>query len=360
VSNGILHIISGLGVGGAEATLLQIAGGLRHRNFHQHVVCLSDLDTHAEELVRSGVETTILGLLSPLDFPPKAYRLLHLAFQLKPRIVQGWMYHGNLVAYLIHRLMPGRKDRRLLWNLRASNMDDERYGRLLHWSAKISGAPNVIIVNSSAGATFHLSRGYRPRRIEVIHNGIDTKRFVPNPTVRARLRTELGIPSDAKVAIHVARTDPMKNQAMFIETMAKLPRITGLLVGAGTEFLSLPQNCRALGLRRDVADLYAVADLVVSTSAFGEGFSNVIAEGMSAGLIPVATDVGDARDLVGETGFVIPPGDMHALLQVLEVSTEIDQHQRDALAMRARNRIIEQFSRAKSIDRYAKLYSDFL
>jgi glycosyltransferase involved in cell wall biosynthesis len=324
------------------------------------VLCLSDLDTHAEELVRLGVETTVLGLRSPMDFPTKAYRLLQLTRRLKPRIVQGWMYHGNLVAYLIHGLMPGRNDRRLLWNLRASNMDDERYGRLLRWSAKVSGAPDVIVANSSAGAAYHLSRGYRPRRIEIIHNGIDTEKFVPNPTARARLRSELGIPSEAKVAIHVARSDPMKNQTMFTETMAKLPHITGLLVGAGTELLSLPQNCRALGLRRDVADLYAAADFVVSTSAFGEGFSNAIAEGMSAGLIPVATDVGDARDLVGETGFAIPPRDARALSQALEASTEMSQYERDALAVRARNRIIEQFSLATSIDRYAKLYSDFL
>jgi glycosyltransferase involved in cell wall biosynthesis len=202
-----------------------------------------------------------------------------------------------------------------------------------------------------------LSRGYRPRRIEVINNGIDTERFVPNPTARARLRTALGIASNAKVAIHVARTDPMKNQGMFIETIAKLPRITGLLVGAGTEHLSLPQNCRALGLRRDVADLYAAADFVVSTSAFGEGFSNAIAEGMSAGLVPVATDVGDARDLVGEAGFVIPAGDARALAQALEASARMGRNERETLAMRARNRIVEKFSLARAVDRYANLYA---
>jgi glycosyltransferase involved in cell wall biosynthesis len=267
------------------------------------------------------------------------------------------MYHGNVAAYLIHRVMPDRKERRLLWNLRASNMDDERYGRLLHWTAKISGSPDVIIAKSSAGAAFHLSRGYRPRRMEVITNGVDTEKFARNPAARARLRTELEIASDAEVAIHVARTDPMKNQAMFTETLAKLPHITGLLVGAGTEALPLPQNCRALGLRRDVAELYAAADFVVSTSAFGEGFSNALAEGMSAGLIPVATDVGDARHLVGEAGFVIPAGDARALAQALEASARMARNEREVLAMRARNRIVEKFSLARAVDRYANLYA---
>jgi glycosyltransferase involved in cell wall biosynthesis len=196
-----------------------------------------------------------------------------------------------------------------------------------------------------------------PRRMEVITNGVDTEKFARNPAARARLRTELEIASDAEVAIHVARTDPMKNQAMFTETLAKLPHITGLLVGAGTEALPLPQNCRALGLRRDVAELYAAADFVVSTSAFGEGFSNALAEGMSAGLIPVATDVGDARHLVGEAGFVIPAGDARALAQALEASARMARNEREVLAMRARNRIVEKFSLARAVDRYANLYA---
>ncbi len=54
-------------------------------------------------------------------------------------------------------------------------------------------------------------------------------------------------------------------------------------------------------------DLYPIADIVVSSSAFGEGFSNAVAEGMSAGLIPVATDVGDTMRIIGDTGHLVPP-----------------------------------------------------
>jgi glycosyltransferase involved in cell wall biosynthesis len=112
-----------------------------------------------------------------------------------------------------------------------------------------------------------------------------------------------------------------------------------------------------LGLRRDVADLYAVADFVVSTSTFGEGFSNAIAEGMSAGLVPVATDVGDARKLVSETGFVVAPDDSHALVQALQSLARMSRIERDALGLQARSRIVEQFPLEKAIDSYAQLYA---
>ena len=89
----------------------------------------------------------------------------------------------------------------------------------------------------------------------------------------------------------------MKDHATFLAAMAELPSLTGVMVGEGTSELAAPPNVRALGRRRDTPALYAAADIVASTSAFGEGFSNVIAEGMSAGLVPVATDVGDAAAL---------------------------------------------------------------
>ena len=89
--------------------------------------------------------------------------------------------------------------------------------------------------------------------------------------------------------------------------------------------------------------LYAAADVVASTSAFGEGFSNAIAEGMSAGLIPVATDVGDARRIVGDTGFVVPPRNPGAFAEAIGAVAAMPKAERSRKGALARERILVAF-----------------
>ncbi len=280
----ILHVISGLSIGGAEAALVQVAAALQARGLPQHVVSVSNLDGNAPELKSRGIDVTMLDVNTTASAPIGVARLARLIRRHDARVVQGWMYHGNVFAALAHRVAGAGNRRRLYWNLRASNMDAARYDRIIRFGAWLSRWPDLIIANSKAGAAFHLGRGYHPRRLEVIGNGVDTQKFRPDRDARAAIRAELGIPMDAVVAIHAARVDPMKDHVTSLAALAAAPQVVGLLAGAGTEALTVPPNVRALGLRHDLTRLYAGADLVLSSSAFGEGFSNAIAEGMSAGL----------------------------------------------------------------------------
>jgi glycosyltransferase involved in cell wall biosynthesis len=352
----ILHVISGLSIGGAEATLVQVAAALQARGLPQHVVNVSNLDGNVPELKSRGIDVTMLGVNSVAGASVGVARLARLIRRLDARVVQGWMYHGNIIAALAHCVAGGGNRRRLYWNLRASNMDAARYDRIIRLGAWLSRWPDLIIANSQAGAVFHLGRGYQPRRLEVIGNGIDTQKFRPDPVARAAMRAEFGIPMHAVVAVHAARVDPMKDHATLLAALAAVPQVVGLLAGAGTEILTVPPNVRALGLRRDLARLYAGADLVLSSSAFGEGFSNAIAEGMSAGLVPIVTDVGDARDIVDDTGHVVAPGDAAALAAAIGTEAALTAGDRAARGLRARARITDRFPLSRMIDNYARLY----
>ena len=115
---------------------------------------------------------------------------------------------------------------------------------------------------------------------------------------------------------------------------------------------------RALGTRRDIERIYATADLVVSSSAFGEGFSNALAEGMSAGLVPVATDVGDARRIIGPTGHVVTPRDPAVLTAAIKAEAILSAEQRRDRGLQARARIVVSFARARAIEAYARLYQE--
>jgi glycosyltransferase involved in cell wall biosynthesis len=353
----VLHVISGLGLGGAERMLAETAIGLHHHGLAQHVVSLRGRGPYADDLAAAGIAVRALDIVSAPRALAVLWRLRKLVHRIKPDIIQGWMYHGDLAALAAHLIARGRSRRRLCWNVRASDMDDIRYAKLIRICGLFSRWPDVVVANSEAGARFHTARGYRPRRIVVIPNGIDTDKFCPDPRARSALRAELGL-GDKVVAVHVARVDPMKDHATFLAAMASLPAIVGLVVGAGTENLVCPPNVRALGVRRDIERVYAAADLVVSSSAFGEGFSNALAEGMSAGLVPVATDVGDARRIVGPAGHIIAPRNPTALAAAIKAEAALSPDQRRDRGLQARARIVGSFARAQAIDAYARLYQE--
>lgn len=352
----VLNVITGLGVGGAEATLVRLATAAHARGMPQYVVSLSGRGHYADVLEDNGIQVTPLGITSLAKVPWALGRLAAIVNRWSPKVIHGWMYHGNVMAALAHRMARRSDSRKLLWNLRASNMDEERYGSIQRWGARLSAWPDLIIANSESGAAFHKARGYRPRRMAVIYNGTDTARFQPNPAIRASQREQLGIPADALVAIHVARVDPMKDHQTFLQAMAALPNVRGILVGARTEQLAIPANVKALGFRSDIPSLYPLADIVVSSSAFGEGFSNAIAEGMSAGLVPVATDVGDASHIVGDVGRLVPAQGAAAMAEAIGQISRLSPAERVCQGRRARERIIENFALDRAVDAFSSLY----
>ena len=227
------------------------------------------------------------------------------------------MYHGDLAALIALALSGRRRDTWLAWGIRSSEMDFRCYGiglrLVVKTCAALSRRPDLVTANAVAGLKSHLRLGYRPRRAEVIANGIDVEQFKPDAGARMAVRSELGIPGEAVVIAHVARVNPMKDHESFLAAMAELPDLRALLIGPFTENLPKEPNVTPLGRRTDVARLLAAADIVVSSSAFGEGFSNALAEGMACGLPAVATDVGDAALIVGDTGLIVPPRHPDAL-----------------------------------------------
>lgn len=353
----VLHVITGLGAGGAETMLTQLATSLQRQGMPQSVVSLKGRGAYADILEAEGIPVIALGITRPANAVPRLTPLLSIASEIRPDVIQGWMYHGNIAALLAHSLSAHRARRRLFWNIRASNMDARRYKGIMRWNARLSSYPDLIIVNSEAGRDFHESIGLPASRMEVVPNGVDTEKFRPLRALRTKCRAELGIPKDAVVAMLVARVDDMKDHHTFFAAMERLPQLYGLLVGRGTQALALPRNVRALGLRDDVARLHAAADIIVSSSAFGEGFSNAIAEGMASGLVPVVTDVGDSARIVGESGQVVEPGDPEALARAIAKEAERPTKERQARARAARERIVRNFTLESAVERYKQIYS---
>jgi glycosyltransferase involved in cell wall biosynthesis len=332
--------------------LVALCRALQLRGIPQHVVSLTKGGANLATLEAAGIEVHVIAPGGTVGAAASVVRLARLIRCLRPAVLQGWLYHGDLFAALGHRMAGAPRGTLLAWGLRNSDIDHERYGRLLLLGRWLSGWPGLIVSNSHAGADFHRARGYRPRRLVVIPNGIDTARYRPDPAFRAAVRTEIGLAQEAVVAVHVARLDPMKDHATLLAAAARVPQVRFLLVGTGTETLTLSPNAIALGRRDDPERIYAAADIILSTSAFGEGFSNALAEGMAAGLVPVATRVGDSSLILADIGTLIAPGDAEGIAGALADLATLPGPDRRSIGMAARRRIESTFGFAAMPERF--------
>ena len=357
----ILHIITDLDVGGAETMLQQIATSRNSWAEETQVVSLLPGGFHAASLRAAAVPVTELDFRSPMALLPSFIALTRLIRSFRPAVVQGWMYHGDLAALLATKASGLRGETKVVWGIRCSDMDLDRYGAVLRMvvrlCASLSALPDLVTSNSEAGLKAHGVLGYRPRRSEIVYNGVDTDRFRPDAEERKIVRAELHIDQRAIVVAHVARVDPMKDHALMIAAAGRLPDIKALLIGAGTEHLDAPTNVRRLGRRFDIPRLLAASDFIISSSAFGEGFSNALAEGMACGLPAIATDVGDAKLIVGDAGFVVPPGRADDLAGAISSLAGQSPEARTQLGGKARARIVEQFSLERAVKRFAEIYN---
>jgi glycosyltransferase involved in cell wall biosynthesis len=260
----------------------------------------------------------------------------------------------------------------LVWNVRCSNMDLEHYSlltklvvRVLAWRSAI---PAAVVVNSEGGRSQHERLGYHPRRWAYIPNGFDMERFAPNSDRRAARRIEWQVSDDAVLIGLIARVDPMKDHATFLEAAQFVVRARPLarfvLVGKDTETLAslafekgLKDNVLLLGHQSDVASLLPAMDIVCLSSAFGEGFPNVLGEAMACAIPCISTDVGDARNIIDDTGIVVAVRDPKALAAAIIDLIDRGPGRRTALGIAARERIEKKYSLQKIVEQYITLYT---
>ena len=355
----VLHLITGLHTGGAERTLATAVLARPDKAVPPTIAALTPGGAYAAELKAAGLLVLDLGMGRGLPNPFAVFRLASIIRHERPEVIQSWMYHADLMALLALMVSGRRRSTRLYWGIRCSDMDLSRYGirlrliiRLCAW---LSRRPDGVVANSEAGREVHKRLGYRPKRFEVVDNGIEPARFTPLRGTRAEVRRALGIPASASVIATVARVDPMKDYDGFLAALGMLPGVQALAIGAGTEALPETAGLHRLGWRDDVPRLLACADILVSSSAFGEGFSNAIAEGMAAGLPVVATDVGDARRIVDSAGTIVPPGDHEALAGAIRALIG-NRAERRRLGAAGRRRVIEAFSVERMVAAFERIH----
>lgn len=372
----ILHLITDLFTGGAEMMLYKLMSATDRRYFNPVVVSLMDYGILGKRIEALGVPIYAIGMSQGRPNLYSLWRLVRLVYNLRPALIQGWMYHANLAALFASRFTRGHIP--VLWNIRQSlydiNAEKRMTAMLIRLSARLSLKPRWIIYNSSVSANQHEQMGFAARRREVIPNGFDCDIFKPSISARYRLRKFLNLDEKTTLIGLIGRYHPMKDHANFLraakELVVQYPDVHFILAGRDVDETNtsltkivkaagLTERVHLLGERTDIPEITAGLD-IASSSSYGEGFPNVIGEAMACGVPCVVTDVGDSAWLVSDTGIVVPPRDPYAMAKAWAKLIDCGFEGRTKLGWAGRNRIISYFSLKQITQRYEALYKEAL
>lgn len=290
---------------------------------------------------RTGVTTTIVSLLPHQSraiaiagvgpfLPPEVPRLAFWRV-----VLAGWRAPDGYR----HRVWHARRNNEMIlglvlkhvlrqrWKLVFTSAAQRRHSRFTHWLLDRMD----LIVASSRGAADALGRPAM-----VIPHGVDTRRYAPQADRRAAW-SGTGLPGEAGIGCF-GRIRPQKGTDLFVEALIRVlphhPGVTGVLTGyARRDFKAFEAALRArvaeagltdricfLGERSpaEMPGWFGTVSCYVAPPRL-EGFGLTVLEAMASGTAVIASRTGAAADLVaeGETGFLVPPGDLEALVTAM-------------------------------------------
>jgi len=313
-----------------------------------------------------------LNIKGRFDLPGLFMGILKLIRYYRPSIVFGLMGDA-CTASLPVKFLGGCK---VIWGLRATKMDFDCYSRASKWTyklnARLSGLVDVIVSNSWSGRSYHALNGYRKSKIVVIPNGIDTNLFSYSSQGAMALRRSYDLPEEALLIGRVGRIDPMKDYPTFLKAAALLStryqNALFLIAGDGDKDLKdkLKKFASSLGIEKrifwlgqteKISAFYSACEITCSSSSFGEGFPNAVAESMACERLCAATDVGDTRKILGAVGGIaVSPKNPEALSKAANELLSMPKDERVKMEQAARQRIVERFGLERMVSAYEELF----
>lgn len=308
----ILHLISGLEIGGAEIMLLQILPLLTDFN---HIVCsLSSAGSVGKKIEALGIPVHTLE--TGRRFSPAAIlKFKKIVKEQKPDILSTRLIHADIFGRVFGKLFGIKKIHCHLESI----LDQPKYDKFFLLEQLTSTLVTKYTAVSQSVKNKYINKAkINPSRIEVIYNGIDLNKFQNLPD-KITAKKMLGFNESDLLIGYAAKMRPERNHATLIKSVAlittKAPNIKLVLAGDGPEKENLIQLAKKLnisdkvvflGNREDVPQILTGLDIFVSPSAY-EGMSVAILEAMAAGLPIIASDIEPNRELIknGTDGFLV-------------------------------------------------------
>ena len=354
----ILYVITGLGLGGAEKIVCDLADQMVLKG---HEVKIAYLTGDKLVIPKSpNVEVIYLALNGIKSFIPASSQYRNILRSFRPDVVHAHMVHANIFVRLnrIHQKIP-----KLICTAHNSNEG----GKIRMLAYKYTNLLSDINTNVSEDASQALidKGAFTKDNLMTVYNGIDLNKFNINKAQNNFISVEQNIIK----CISVGRFNEQKDYPNLLNAIALLDKKSKIpvkfqIAGDGTlrseiesliDKLSLDECVVLLGNRKDIPQLLNNSKFFILSSKH-EGLPTVVIEAMACGCFVIATDCGGTAEIMGDTGILVPPQDSQALAQAMQQALSLTDEQIEVNNKRARKRIEELFSLEKSVEKWLEIY----
>lgn len=359
----ILYIITGLGGGGAEKVVVDLATRMESLGHQVKIAYLK-----GEVVVNpqnDRIELVYLGLESLKQAKLAYSNYKNLLDRFEPDVVHAHMVHANIFARISRKFRPVAK---LICTAHSNNEGGK--ARMLAYRLTHQLSEVITNVSQSASASFERLGAVPEHGITTVYNGIDLDKFKCDANAREEvIIQELNLDQDSILLLAVGRFHIAKDYPNLLRAFAQIKKnkalnVKLLIAGDGEErehieqlirSLALHENVHLLGRRDDIPKLMSAADIFVLSSSF-EGFGLVVAEAMACETFVVATDCGGVKEVMGQTGILIPPKNSQLLAEGLIKALTLSSDAVYKNNQKALNFVKKNFDLNIIVEKWIKIY----
>lgn len=315
----ILYVITGLGQGGAERVVCDLADSMFEGGNDVKIAYLTG--EVLTQPVHKNIELIHVNLNRAYDFPKVYLSLSRIIKNYRPDVVHSHMVHANILTRLLRLIVPINK---LIST--AHNSNEGGQARMLLYRITHSLADLTTNVSNTAVESFEVKNAVPKDGMSTIYNGVNFDRFKYYSTAKKHLIEELNLNEEYKIILSVGRFNKQKNyfnllqSIKYLKDCCSIPFI--LLVAGDGELraeieemiiqLELKASIILLGRRADIPELMSASDVFVLSSDY-EGLPTVLIEALACHANVVSTDVSGAREIIDNYGEIVPTNDSKKL-----------------------------------------------
>lgn len=359
----ILYIITGLGQGGAERVVCDLADAMYIKG---HTVKIAYLTGSVLTKPKSdAIELIPINLTGVKGFPFAYVKISQIIKSYRPDVVHSHMVHANIITRLVKLSIPIKK---LIST--AHNSNEGGTFRMMCYRATHHLSDITTNVSNEATLAFEHKRAVPRKSMVTIYNGIDLNKFYFRSKARANLLAELDLKNNDKLLLSVGRLNEQKDYPNLFQAIHRLKQRSSIgfkLIVAGDgeqrlalekmiQSLSLENDIILLGRRNDIPELMSAADLFILPSKY-EGFGLVVAEAMACRCLVVATDSGGVSEVLNNSEFLVPPSNPDLLAMKIDFALKLDEYKKSDVINENLKHVEENFSLSSVTETWIKIYN---